>query len=101
MGGIIAWALSAWRWIASSRVAQAIVAAGAFFVWLKWQMLKTKRKGRQEERQEAREAAYEAKAEHEGDIHSARQTLDDEQQERRERESDENPRDRFSRQPRS
>ena len=39
------------RWIAGSRIAQALFAAGAFLAWLKWQMVSAKREGRTEERE--------------------------------------------------
>lgn len=99
MSAVLAWLAWAWRWVMSSRVVQGVLAlAGiiAYHAYAKW---RAGSKAVKEERQKAEQEAHEERAEQEGDVRTARQTLDEEQQERREREKDEDPRDRFERDP--
>jgi len=101
MGGVpmTAWLLMAWRWIASSRIAQGTMFVAGLIGYHVYSKGAAKRKGAREEREQARIEAYEREAEHSGDIANNRKELAREQQERRERERDEGPRDRFNRDP--
>lgn len=93
------WLIAAWRFIAGSRIVQGAALVGsliAYHLFAKW---RAGNEAVREERERSAQQAREQEAEHSGDIHAARQELDEQQQERREREREKNPRSRFGRDP--
>lgn len=93
------WLYAAWRWLASSKLAQAAIAIGgliSYHVFAKW---RAAREAVKEEREQARIEAHEKRAEHEGSVSEELKELKDEQDKRRKQEKSENPRDRFTRDP--